>query len=461
MVISIRLYPNNFKGGEATSLWIEGLSDPDVVLNKKCKVKLFEMDTISGKGEKPGPKDLLAEFETMIIAGTKKNVYYFDQAGTKRTDQFPNALPEPEYRSDDAGNLLPEPLKFKPAYFNFAFDFGKIHPTDFYCVIIQGNSNELEYYGYEISFSLEIDGKEAFNSYKMQAIVDCNDILAENCVNAAKFFKGNHDGMVATRSVGTHYGNKYRYVLPNEDTYLRECQRELHLTAEQVESLRGNVHVWDEGIKKKFDADNKRYKLKQTSCIDYVMDCFKIAHTKAGIEADWKNIESKVIDKIGQSLALELVKYGWIALYYNPDVKNPYDKQMVHLDSFNQALTKKNYGSNIVVPVFDLVVNYSPQAKDKDEVEFKNPTIKETDQLLRLLEVPFAFLMGRESLHTALLIKGTVYEVHWNIGPYSEVISNSSRFVFDSHNKETTWQWLSGLCIMPRVFWPKAMYGTK
>jgi hypothetical protein len=464
MAISVRLYPNNFKGGECCSLWVEGLTEPDTVLNKKCKVRLFEMDTVSGKGEKPGSKDLLAEFETVIMAGTKKNVCYFDQAKTKRTDQYINVLPGPEYKNDAAGNLLPEPLNYKPAYFDFAFDFGAIHPTGSYCILIQGSPLELEYYNYEISFSVEIDGKEIFNSFKMQAIVDCNNILAENCVNAAKYFKENHDGMLATRNVGTHYGNKYKYILPNEDGYLRQVQRELNLTNEQRELLRGQTQVWDESAKKKFDADNKRYKLKQTSCIDYVMDCFEIAHKKAGMEADWKNIADKVVDKIGQSLAKELVNYNWVALYYNPDVKNPWDNQKFHTDSYNQAITKRTYGSNIVVPVFDMVVNYSPQTKDKDELAFKNPTQKESDQISKLLEVPFAFLMSRDSLHTAMFIKGKVYEVHWDIGPYFDskknttVISNVCDFIFDPKRKDLTWQWLSGLIVMPRMFWPKARY---
>jgi hypothetical protein len=190
------------------------------------------------------------------------------------------------------------------------------------------------------------------------------------------------------------------------------------------------------------------------------LNVFESGHDKSAMTADWQNIVRYVKKGMGQYLAEGLVKNGWVALYYNPDVLHPLDDDNEHPYSYNIAREKGVYGSTQyppVIPVHDFVINYRPTPGNTFSLAPKNKqTTKDTSQTDKLKDVPFGFVMGRGGTHTALIIKGSIFEVHWDVGPFSHTNADGSPYyLFDTSSFENKWPWLSGLIVVPKNFWRK------
>jgi hypothetical protein len=253
MVCSFRLIPNSFKGGESCSLTYQGSTEPENVIGKKCVVKVFEID-------ENGKNDLLAEFNTVIVHASFPDLGKFDPDQTTRTDQFDNALPGPEYHNDPKGNLLPVPLNYKPVHFKL-----NLHGASGHIVLMQGDKGEIEGCVFEIGFSISIEGTEVYNSFKMPAFVDCGNLLAVNCANAAAFFKENHDSLIASRGVGTHFGNKFTYNYPTERKFLEDrCLSNFgYIDNAWINSNMGVA--WNQNEKRLFDDNKNDYNIEEST----------------------------------------------------------------------------------------------------------------------------------------------------------------------------------------------------
>ncbi len=466
MICCFGLDPNDIKGGEVMGFTVQGLSEPGKVVGKKCIVKLWEIDTLVGKRKETTPDDLLAEFETVIMKGSRKNNFFFDLEKTKRIDTFPAGLPAPEYRNDAKGGRLPVPLKYTPPYFEVFFDSGAPRPkdSDLHTILIRSDKNEIELFNHEIGFSVELEGQMIFDARKIVQYVVCANILAENCKNAADFIIDNHIKLIEGRKCGTHYGNMFSYRYKNENEYLREVAR---FNSDAAETKKG---LWENELKMIFDEQNQRYCIKMTSCIDFVLETMEMGFSKSLMAPEWNKIRRCISNKkSGQELAKGLTDVGWVALFYTPDSIHYYDQDIdgVHKSSFENAKKNRQYGNDgikPVVPVFDFIINYSPTTYYEDGSVETNPIKRELDQIKKLQDIPFAFLLAKYGYHTALLIKGKVYEVHWDEGPSSKnLIENEKDFYFEplppgSTITSTSWEWLSGLIVIPREYWPKATY---
>jgi len=452
MICSFILDDNNIKGGETMGLYIHALSDPDKVVGKKCIINIYEVDTLTGKKKETTSDDLLAKFETMIY-GTQEKGFYFNTQETKRIDEFDKELPEPEDCKAPDGRMLPIPLSYKPPYFYLFLDAGNPTDSETHTILIQSETNEIELFTYEIGFTVELENKIIFDSRKIPAYVECSNLLVDNCVNATNFIIDNHFKHKDQHLCGTHYGAMFEYRFKNEEEFLKAIIK--------IDSIAGPKFKgsWDQPYKEIVDKHFEEYKLQMTDCIDFVIRVLELGFTKTTMLNEWLQCKKCLTGKIsGQTLAKCLTNLGWVAIYYAPDSSNFYDKDptKTHAFSYSDAL-EHQYGNkqiNPIVPVYDLVVNYSPTLKDKDGNVVTNPTIAETDKIKQLMDLPFAFLLAKYGRHTALLIKGKVYEVHWMESCYSDKLFTTDRSFFYDHT-DKTWDWMSGIIVTPKIFWKK------
>ncbi len=185
------------------------------------------------------------------------------------------------------------------------------------------------------------------------------------------------------------------------------------------------------------------------SCIGYLLEAGKFGHEKTMASNDWKMILKSLTKGKGTTLAKGLERAGWIGIYYNPDTKNPFDKSHPEIDwkehpySFLIAKQKRLYYG---LRVYDLVVDYRPIDFYYDGTPVTEKTIQDSSKIGKLTSVPFGFINVRGGMHTALLIDGEVYEVHWDEGC-------DSIHLYDKTNFQTDWAWLSGIIHIPQGNW--------
>jgi hypothetical protein len=244
---------------------------------------VFELDANSQRSEQCGKDDLLAEFSTEIIPAPFPDRFRFNPDKTERTDSFETSLPGPEYRSDPKGNRLPVPLEYTPAHFKLN-PFGCQETT--HVVLIRGEKGETDGCIFEIGFSLLIGRNETFNSFKTPAYVDCGNLLAANCTSAAEFYRSNHQQLLATRGVGTHFGNQFVYhAYTTERSYLEAICRSEFGAIDNAWIRANTGRRWSDSDKARFDGDRTRYGLEVSSCIDFVRSAMQLGFAKTGMES--------------------------------------------------------------------------------------------------------------------------------------------------------------------------------
>lgn len=69
------------------------------------------------------------------------------------------------------------------------------------------------------------------------------------------------------------------------------------------------------------------------------------------------------------------------------------------------------------------------------------------------MKLPFAFLIAEYGQHTALLIEGSIYGVHWSESPYSDFLYETDNRKFTSDRRENCWTWSNGIIVTPKMFW--------
>lgn len=172
----------------------------------------------------------------------------------------------------------------------------------------------------------------------------------------------------------------------------------------------------DDEVGSHFTGDRKGRSL--TDCITYVRKVLIYAYEQVGNKEIADAIRKTPAD--GVPLALYLTSIGWHAHYWNPDVKNPRDKDSEHPVSYKKVLATGKYYS---VPVSGLVVDYNKQDKTpkKELVTAPSPSVPRyvdvpADNMKifeRVSKVKFACCLARGGMHTFLFSYGMVFEVHW------------------------------------------------
>jgi hypothetical protein len=453
MVCAFSIKSNSIKGGETLGLYIDALSDSGRVVGRSCIIKVYEMDKSLANGKETTPDDLIAEF-TSFIYGNQEGGFYFSSRKTNRTDSFDRVLPEPILQVAPSNEKLPVPLKYKPPYFYLFLD-AEEHNSEKHLILITGQSTETEYGLYEIGFTVEIENKIVFDSRRIPAYVNCDNLLSENCINVAECTLENNELHKKRHLCGTHYGNMFIYRFNSEEEYMREVT--LRSGAAMANLLK---EEWNAEFKEMFEKHLLTYNLQMIDCIGFVIKVLEAGFNNTTMNNEWLICKNKVGTKMsGQVLAKALVDIGWVAIFYAPDTNNWYDKDptQVHTYSYLNAMQYNQYGNESVkpiIPLCDLVINYSPTLKYSDGSTEVSPTVPELDKIDKIMKIPFAYIIGRYGQHTALLVNGKIYEVHWSESCYSDHLFDNSRSFLYNHTPKT-WDWLSGIIVTPKIFWKK------
>ncbi len=200
----------------------------------------------------------------------------------------------------------------------------------------------------------------------------------------------------------------------------------------------------------------------KTDCITYCYTVIEWAYRKIGR----KNIAKQVHRKRtkGTDLAKYLQRIGWKAVYWNPDIRNPFDGDNEHPYSYKIAKKKKTYYG---IKISDYVINYRPtpfyiydvpkylssfnpteayyrfdlKPSAFRRLDTKKMTPKNTKGLIKLRKVRFGFGVARGGKHTFLYGLGNIYEVHWTgLGTFGNLYEKSP---FEDY------KWLSGAILLP------------
>lgn len=189
----------------------------------------------------------------------------------------------------------------------------------------------------------------------------------------------------------------------------------------------------------------------KTDCITYCYQVIEWAYQQMG----QKSIADQVYKKrtMGTELAKYLQSIGWKAVYWNPDVKNPSDRQNEHPYTYAVASKSSTYYG---IPVAGMVINYRPTVI-MDQPGFfgwlfgakptpsPKMTIKDLTGLNKLKSVRFGYGLARGGMHTFLYGSGSIYEVHWTgLG----TTPNGPKGLYEKSPFEN-YSWLSGAVLVP------------
>jgi hypothetical protein len=193
-------------------------------------------------------------------------------------------------------------------------------------------------------------------------------------------------------------------------------------------------------------------------------ESLELGFLKTGMSKEWRTIWSNVKNGRGDLLAKALVKNGWLALYYNPDVVHPYDDGPLgsadyksaseHTYSYEKVKTEKKYYD---IPVHDLIINYYPTSIStsggyRTTTSFYRKPVSETSSQQpagKFFKIPIGLIIARGGMHTAIFSYGNVLEVHWDVGPFL----SSGHPLFEKRDFCSKWPWNSGVIVIPPKFW--------
>jgi len=312
---------------------------------------------------------------------------------------------------------------------------------------------------YSVGFTVQVPGGTTFLSAVTS--LDCHNLLSHNCRVATEGIYLAHREMRRQRSarslppVGTHWGSEHYRVLGS---------------AEQLKLVR---------------TDARQYQLAQISCVTYPLQVgwLGFAHTFAvprprspgkclplerqewlpSLRLMWKS-KTGTLGPILQ----ELIDQGWLAIYFNPDTaqsafldvaSRPYHTRVAEI----VATSGRYVGSGSSLRVHDTVTDYFLRNRRSAE------TPADKRKLRKLNHVSFGFLVtgaghirrvkGQDRLindtsHCGLLVKGRVYEVHWDRSAADDVLFDNKPLADLTASPPKLWGWGSGLVVVPRGEWP-------
>jgi hypothetical protein len=419
MTASFRLTPNVAKGSDTLTLEVQGFSKSTEYQAKVFNVQICELDAGQDYGNAGSKNDVLAEFSAEIINTGSKDApkLFFDKV--KRTDTFTNTIPPAPPRHTAEGDLLSFVPEWTPPHFRFVFATSAGSSAPF-LILIQGETGEREAYKYEIGFKILSAGTVVYDSGKSHTSLDCCKLLATNCKSASLALYNDHREMVAKRGIGTYYGSNYS---PDNAAKFAKQKTDFHI---------GKI-----------------------SCIEYLLEAGKKGHEKSLAIADWKLILNSLDLGKGTTLAKGLEKIGWSGIYYNLDTENPMDKNYVyntkhyswteHSFTYRIAKSKRRYYELVV---HDMIINFRPTEKYWDGTPVQKITTKDSTKISKLKKIPFGFLNARGGEHTAIVMSGSVYEVHFSRGP-----DELELFAISDFETQWGWPWLTGIIHVPPGLW--------
>jgi hypothetical protein len=191
---------------------------------------------------------------------------------------------------------------------------------------------------------------------------------------------------------------------------------------------------------------------RHVDCTTYVLDVLKSAFTAMGHASTWSRVMSTA-RKRSAAIALSTglpglrgtavmealqSEAGWEGVFWSPDPRLPADRDVEHSEAFRQVRETRKYTPQYVkIPVdrSKSVINYRRSGRD--------PAAKQDlSGIERLRRLQFGVLTMRGGEHLALIINGSVYEVHWK-KPASDPTAIEATPL-------ENYEWLSGVIVAPK-----------
>jgi hypothetical protein len=150
--------------------------------------------------------------------------------------------------------------------------------------------------------------------------------------------------------------------------------------------------------------------VRSADCTTYVLDVLKSAFAAKGHASTWAKIMStaRTASPPGKLKGTEVLQAlqaedGWEAVFWSPDPRNPADATPEHPSAYKKVREQGTY-YGVTVDPSKSVINYrrtDPAAS------------KDLSGIQRLQRLQFGVVAMRGGDHMALIINGSVYEVHF------------------------------------------------
>jgi hypothetical protein len=459
-----------------------------------CEVAIYEVD---GRGRSWNRETEIARFGVKIRrAGTK---FHFTVNSRKDTPTYENRLPAPtedwehwyqepwKVKRIFRGPWLVTPVSFTTRYHNgwkpdwqpphFFLDFNTagnsfdklttvVIPRSCTQETVKRRRGVTDHF-YTIGFKVFVGSQLKFRSTVL--LVDCHNILAHNLQLAARGMLMAHDELIYSNAGLTIVTPGHR---PPDATLLYGSG--FRPLPDKTGTHYGSYWVRDGFVnhfgKKKYGKPQSDFvyrhaeskKLQYLSCMEYPLQVGQIAfaktfgapaHKRGGRpnNAMWRSYRAGLpkTDASFVTIVKRLVDAGWISVYFNPDTKHPHSTdrrdQVFHKRTAKQARRKRLYQG---VRVHDRMIDFDINTSHPRTLQPAHRA-RLTEQQRQIKKVEFGFIITADARHghCAMLIKGKVYEVHYDRGP-------DDCSVFDASRDFEDWAWGSGLFVVPRGQWP-------
>jgi hypothetical protein len=249
-----------------------------------------------------------------------------------------------------------------------------------------------------------------------------------------------HRTAIDDTGVGLYYGDHS----PFHDAILRGDNRGLQTQIDTMSAGSWRMESIEPGSVIIENSSGKAGRIRESSCIGWVMDNVRAAYEGAGIEARFAEINSRVkeADLRGTVLCEELQKDGWTAVFYCPRTAQDLEAsgEREKLGALNMAragarIWKSPVPGSVGVRCDAVITGYRGIMPDSS-----------TDGLLEKLEnVPFFVGVANGGIHTFVGHKGSVCDFHWTAQPDDK---NAM-----TENPVREWEWDTGLYMVPPGYW--------
>ena len=250
-----------------------------------------------------------------------------------------------------------------------------------------------------------------------------------------------HKTAIENTGVGLYYGDHS----PFHDSILRGDHRALKAQIDAMSLGNWRLEAFEPGAVVLEDASGRMGRVRESSCIGWVIENVKAAYEGAGLAARFAEISSRVkeADLRGTVLCEELQKDGWTAVFYCPrpadDLATSGEREKLGALNMAKAAGARVWKSPVAGSTgirCDAVVTGYREVQPDDL----------TETLLEKLEkVPFFVGVANGGIHTFVGHRGSVCDFHWTAQPDDMDAM--------TENPVRQWKWDTGLYMVPPGYW--------
>ncbi|MBA4141890.1 MAG: hypothetical protein H0X43_02565 [Nitrosospira sp.] len=249
-----------------------------------------------------------------------------------------------------------------------------------------------------------------------------------------------HRTAIENTGVGLYYGDHS----PFHDAILRGDRSTLQNRIDAMSLGNWRMASLGHGFVVIENASGQASRIKESSCIGWVLENVKAAYEGAGNKVRFAEINSRVkeADLRGTVLCEELQKDDWTAVFYCPrtadDLGDSGEREK--LAALNMAKAKARVWKSPVpgsigVRCDAVITGYREVTPNSD-----------TEALLEKLEnVPFFAGVANGGVHTFVGHQGSVCDFHWTAQPDDKDAM--------TENPIRQWKWDTGLYMVPPGYW--------